>query len=106
MSKHYNTRSLSNLHLDAYKSRAKDFYTPVVKKEINFTDEEQILKKTMNPLKLSNNHYNILSKYGTKESEWDKDNFYAKTVSFTKPPSPKNALSKVLQSTVYDVLRR
>ena len=37
------TKSLSNLHLDAYTQRAKNFYTPVIKKELAFSDEERIL---------------------------------------------------------------
>lgn len=39
----HNTRSLKDLHLDSYKVRAKDFFTPVVKKELTFTEEEQVL---------------------------------------------------------------
>lgn len=32
----------------------------------------------------------------SRDSEWNKDQFYNKTVQFTRPPSPKGALSKFL----------
>jgi hypothetical protein len=82
--------------LNAFNPRAKNFYTPIIKKELAFNGEENILKRTLD------GRYSSL----ITNTEWDKDKFYEKTVNFTRPPSPKGALSKFLRSTVDDVVKR
>jgi len=92
-------RSIDNLKLSQFEPRAKNFYTPVFKKELAFKDENDILKKTLAPEALRQGR--TLGK-----SEWDTDDFYTRTVKFNRPPSPVSALSKTLHNTVQDVVRR
>mmetsp|Transcript_2973 Transcript_2973/g.2813 ORF Transcript_2973/g.2813 Transcript_2973/m.2813 type:complete len:206 (+) Transcript_2973:604-1221(+) len=37
------TKSVGNLHMNAFYPKPRNFYTPIVKKELAFTDEERIL---------------------------------------------------------------
>jgi len=37
------TKSVGNLHLNAFYPKARNFYTPIVKKELAFSDEERVL---------------------------------------------------------------
>jgi len=39
----YSSKSLANMHLHDYDQRTKNFFTPVVKKELVFSDEERVL---------------------------------------------------------------
>ena len=74
------SKSLANLHLHDYEPRSKNFYTPIVKKELNFTDEERILQRTL--LGHDKSRYSSIVDAG--KATWDKDGFYNRTVNFSK----------------------
>jgi len=70
--------------MDSYKPRAKNFYTPVVKKELAFADEERFLQRTLPAEKLRHGSTLGYEAYKNGQSEWDRDTFYTRTVSFSK----------------------
>ncbi len=78
----YPSKSVASLHrLHDYEQRTKNFFTPVVKKELAFSDEERVLQRTMNPAKLSQRYTSIIN---GGASTWDKDDFYNRTVKFNR----------------------
>jgi len=66
--------------LHDYQPRSKNFYTPIVKKELNFTDEERILQRTL----LGNDKARYSSIVESGKATWDRDGFYNRTVNFSK----------------------
>ncbi|CDW91065.1 UNKNOWN [Stylonychia lemnae] len=96
----YSSKSLANMHMHDYDQRTKNFFTPVVKKELVFSDEERILQKTLFPEKTQMIYSSILS--GGQSISQSKQY----SLIYIRPPSPKGALSKFLRSTVEDVIQR